>query len=185
MLNLRIFLFASILIVLATVLYAADGPQKEFYSKPESIISEVKLRGAKSVVVDLTKDWNVWDSICDKVATGNSTWLKAAVALQPGTDAGSSETMDLALGEALEHSPENVFRIAIPVFEIESICSGPDVDSSRYDSYELSLKAINLRIKKVAAIKNQKLKEMSKDCIKHLEESKKGVAEFYEVDKKK
>jgi hypothetical protein len=185
MIYLQKFLFVSALMIVSTLQYASAAPHPDYYSNPDSIIAEVNMRGAASVVADLTRDWNVWDSICDKVATGDQAWLKAAVALHPGTDAGSSEMMDLALGEALELNPENVFKIAMPTFELEFICSGPDVDNPRYDSYDLSIRAINLRIKKVSAIKDSKLKKLSKGCVGHLEESKEGIAQFYEVDKKK
>jgi hypothetical protein len=186
MLFLRSLLIFFILIVDLTLnfLFAADISPKDFYSKPETIISEIKSRGAKEVVRELTKDWSVWDSICDKIASGNQAWLNVAAALQAGTDAGSSETLDLALGEALEYDPKNVLTLVGKTGDLESICSGPDVDNARYNSYELSMKAISLRIKKVAAVNDRSLQKMSKACLHYLEESKSGVAEFYQVKEK-
>ncbi len=164
-----------------TLLYGADSLSNNYYSKPDAIINEIKSRGAVAVVAELTKDWSVWNFICDEIATGDQTWLKAAVALKVGTDADSSEMLDLALGEALEHEPENVFKIAANTFELVFICGAPDVDNARYNSYELSMKAIDLRIKKVAAVKDQSLQKMSRECLKYLDESKKGIAEFFQV----
>jgi hypothetical protein len=186
MICLRSLLIFFILIVDLTpnLLFGADIAPRDYYSKPETIINEIKSRGAKTVVRELTKDWNVWDSICDKIASGDQAWLKAAAALQAGTDAGASETLDLALGEALEHDPINVFKSVGKSIDLESICSGPDVDNAHYNSYELSMKAINLRINKVAAIKNPSLQKISKECIHYLEESKKGIADFYQVKEK-
>lgn len=179
----RSVLVSFILFIALTpnVVFSADITLKNYYSKPEIIISEIKSHGARTMVLELTKDWNVWDSICDKIASGDSAWLKAAAKLQEGTDAGASETLDLALGEALEHDPKNVFKIVGRTLDLESICRAPDVDNARYNSYDLSMKAINLRINKVAAVKDLSLQNMRRKCLQYLEESKKGVAEFYQV----
>lgn len=184
--NFRVLLFLSILfsVFANNSAYSADTIPKDYYSQPDTLISVIKARGGKAVVLELIKNWNVWDSICDKVATGDQAWLKAAVALQPGADAGASEMPDLALGEALENNPEDVFKITAKAFEISIICGAPDVDNARYNSYELSMKAINLRIKKVGAITDRSLFNISKECMQYLEASKKGVAQFYEVEKK-
>ncbi len=178
----RLFLLSIAFVFLdhTLLLYSADAFTNNYYSKPDAIINEVKSRGANAVVAELTKDAKVWDFICNKIATGDQTWLKAAAALKAGTDADSGEMLDLALGEALEHEPENVFKIAANTFELAFICGGPDVDNARYNSYELSMKAIDLRTKKVAAVKDQSLQKMSKECLKYLEESKKGIAEFFQ-----
>jgi hypothetical protein len=178
-------LISSLIIVFThNFAYGAATSRKDYRTKPDAIINEIKSRGAKAVVLEVAPDSDVWDAICGNIATGDQAWLKAAVALHAGTDAGWSEMLDLALGEALEHSPERVLKIAIPNFELQFVCSAPDVDNARYDSYDLSLKAINLRIQKVTAIKDPKLKSVAKECIRYLEESKKGLAQFFETEKK-
>ena len=55
--------------------------------------------------------------------------------------------LELAVGEALEHRPADVLRIALPMFGI-NVCGGPDVDDPRFDSYECSIAAIDARIGK-------------------------------------
>ena len=180
-----LFFTSLVLVIIANTLsFGAEALSDNYYSKPDAIIKEIKSRGAKAVVIELTRHWNVWDSICDNVATGDEAWLKAAAALQAGTDAGSSEMVYLALGEALEYSPERVFKIVANTFNLQFICGCPDVDNARYNSYELSMKAINLRIKKVTAVKDRSLGKTSEECIRYLEESKKSVAEFYQVKEK-
>jgi hypothetical protein len=183
----RSLIVSSILLYVVfttSLVYSADITQKDNYSKPDRIISEIKLRGARAIVRELTKDWDVWDFICDKIATGDQAWLKAAIVLQGGTDAGSSETLDLALGEALENDSENVFRFGGKNLDLEFVCNGPDVDNPRYNSYVLSINAINLRINKVAAGKDPMLQKMRTECLGYLENSKKGIAQFYEVENK-
>jgi hypothetical protein len=178
------FSFAISIVLMTSIAYGADAKPSDFQLKPESLLQEIKSKGAGAVVFKLYDDSNTWNYILKKIATGDRSWLGIAVALHPGSDAGSSEMLTLAVGEALEHNPLNVFQIAPKDYQLSFICSGPDVDDNRYDSYELSMKAINLRIKKVAAIKEPSLMNMSKECISFLEESKKGIAQFYEVDKK-
>ena len=113
------------------------------------------------------------------VGTGASSWLRIANRLKPASDAGMSDQLNLAVGEALEHQPMNVLRIAAPVFGVDTICGGPDVDDQRYDSYKLSMRALNLRIQKVRGVTAPSLKRSRNRCILQLEQSKKGIAQFY------
>jgi hypothetical protein len=176
--------FAISIVLITSIVDGADTKPADFQLKPETLLQEIKAKGAGAVVSKLYGDSNVWHSIMKKIATGERSWLEIAVALHPGSDAGSSEMLTLAVGEALEHNPINVFQIAPKSFQLSFICGGPDVDDHRYDSYELTMKTINRRIRKVTAIKDQALMNTSKECMRYLEESKKGIAKFYEVEKK-
>jgi hypothetical protein len=187
MINLRLPLVLTvitILVLLPMTLYAADAKIINYSSKPELIIGEVQSRGARIIVWELYDDDKTWLSVLQKIASGDESWLRVANALRAGTDAGASEMLTLAVGEALEHNPKNVFRIASEAFGVSDICGGPDVDDVRYDSYELSMKAINLRIAKVAAVKDPSLEQISKECIHYLEASKKGISDFYGIKNK-
>lgn len=172
-----VFLFVS------GLSYAADKKPLQYQLKPESIMHEIKSRGAKKVVSELYSDWNVWYSVLKKIASADELWLRTAVDLRAGSDAGESEMLDLAIGEALEHNPAIVFRIALKGFQISDICGSPDVDDARYNSYELSIRAINLRIRNVAAVKDPAFATTSKECIRYLEASKEGIARFFGVKK--
>ncbi len=178
-----IMLMATLIMV--SVLYGANVDFSDPRLKPETILQEIKLKGAGGLAgILIDRSPKVWDSILRKIATGERSWLEAAVALRPGTDAGASEMLELAVGEALGNNPGNVFQIAAKAFDLRSVCGGPDVDDPRYDSYELSMKAINHRINMVASIKDPSLISMSKECVKYLEESKTGIAQFYQIEKK-
>ncbi len=142
---------------------------------------EIESKGTEAVLAKLYNDQTVWSSVLKDIASGNKSWLRVATALRSVSDAGASEMLDLAVGEALEHDPINVFRIALKVFPIRYICTAPDYDDPRYSSYELAMKAINLRIHKVVSMR---MKESTVDeCIQYLEAAKKEVAHFYEVNK--
>jgi len=148
---------------------------------PKALLYNISTQGAKTVAIRLYADPKSWDYVLHQIATGKESWLKVAVALHPGTDAGSREMLSLAVGEALESSPENVFRIALPEYQMVYICDGPDVDDARYDSYELSMKAIKRRQDRVAAISDPALMTIGKKCLQELERSKSEIAEFYGV----
>lgn len=179
-----ILIIFMLVIVVSSVAFANDTKSIHYYSKPESIIHEIKSRGANAVVSELYSDLNVWHSILQKIATGNQSWLEVAVALRAGSDAGASEMLTLAVGEALQNNPKHVFTIAAKAFELRNICSGPDVDDERYNSYELSMKEIDRRIEKIKVVKDRSMEKISKECIQYLEASKKGISDFYGIKNK-
>lgn len=163
---------------------SADAQNKSYYKNPKAILAEVSKRGARTIVSELYDHPTGWNFVLKHIATGTKTWLKVAVALHPGSDAGASEMLDLSVGEALEKAPANVFSVILPEFQLQSICSGPDVDDARYNSYELAIKAIDRRQKRISAITDPKLKNVSNKCIQLLEVSKSGIARFYGKVKK-
>lgn len=162
--------------------FSEENKSTDYYSDPQAIIDHVSSRGAREVVQELYRDKEIWYALLHNIATGRKLWLEAAVALRSGSDAGASEMLALAVGEALEHAPENVLRVDLKVFWLKSVCCGPDVDDPRYDSFELSMSAINLRMKRVAAITDPELQHLRDQCIRYLEESIKGIASFYGVN---
>lgn len=146
----------------------------------KSIQEDLKVKSPGKVVSSLYNDNDKWNILLRYIASGDIEWLKIAVSLKEGSDAGSSEMLSLAVGEALEHNPENVFKFALGSFKLNVICGGPDVDHIRYDSYELSIEAINKRIQKVSAIKDKNLMDKCNECLKYLSEAKKHVKRFYQ-----
>jgi len=172
-----------IAIFISSLSCATDTEQLHYQLTPKSIIHQVQSRGAEVVVSELYRDWNIWNSILKKIASADEDWLRTAVALRAGSDAGTSEMLELSVGEALENNPVNVFRVTLKAFQLNSICSGPDVDDFRYNSYELSIKAINQRIRKVSAVTDRTLESTCKKCIHHLEASKVEIARFYGIKK--
>lgn len=164
-------------------LFAEGNTSANYYKDPETLMKEVSVRGAKVVVSELFNDLPAWKYVLLHIEKGQKSWLKAAVALRPGTDAGASEMLDSAVGNALENAPENVFSITLKEFKLEFICDGPDVDDIRYESYDLAMKAIRKRQKQIRAIRDIHLKAVADKCISLLEEAKVGVAQFYSVNK--
>ena len=88
----------------------------------------------------------------------------------------------LAAGEALEHNPQTVLEFAVPTIGI-GICGGPDIDDPRYDSYALSIDAIERRQKKLAEVVLPNLTSIREQCAQALESAKKEIGRFYDVQK--
>lgn len=178
-----IILTGLLLCISPTVSLAAGSKPNSYYTKPDLIMAEVSRRGSGVIVSELFDCQEKWNFVLRQIATGEKSWLRVSIALHPGSDAAASEMLNFSVGEAIEKQPENVFRIALPEFQLELICSGPDVDDVRFDSYELSLQAIERRQKRLLTISDANLKKISRDCMKLLEDSKSRVAEFYGVSK--
>jgi hypothetical protein len=105
-----------------------------------------------------------------------------AKALKPVSDAGSSEAITLALGEALEHRPESVLVLASEGFDLAGICGGPDVDDGRYNSNALAQAAIDRRILRVKSVTRPDLQRSVAVCIASLDEARVGISRFYGND---
>ena len=164
-------------------LFAGGNKPASYCKDPETLMREVSLRGAKVVVSELFDDVRAWKSVLRNIERGQRSWLKVAVALRPGSDAGPSQMLDSAVGNALENAPKNVFSSTLKEFHLEFICGGPDVDDIRYDSYELSMKAIRKRQARIRTIKDSLFQSEKNKCISLLEEARGGIAEFYGVNK--
>jgi hypothetical protein len=170
-------------LIVAENIRAGQINSTEDYSNPKIIIDDVHRRGAKEVVFELYSKPAIWNSIMHNIALGTESWLKVAVAIHPGTDAATSEMLNLNIGEALEKSPENVFRFTLPVFQLENICSAPDIDDNRYSSYDAAIKTIELRQRYVSNITDSELMKFRNECIQLLEKSKDGIAQFYGISR--
>jgi hypothetical protein len=166
---------------LAIVLFCPVLAQPQSALTPEDVLRWIAESGARSVVANLYEDYSRWRELLLNIGMGDAAWLRVAVALRPGSDAGTTDMLDLAVGEALEHQPRSVLEIAVPALGIECVCGGPDVDDERYDSYELSINAIEVRKRMLGAVSDAHLATARDRCIAALEEAKVGIARFYGV----
>jgi hypothetical protein len=144
-----------------------------------TVTQRIHRQGAHETLAEIYQDETQWQELLAHIATGRPAWLMVAKQLRVASDAGANQQLELAVGEALEHHPANVLRIAPPVFDIETVCSGPDVDDARYDSYSLSIRAIERRTSRVRAVTDDSLRALRDTCIATLEKSKLGIAKFY------
>ncbi len=141
-----------------------------------TILKEVSFRGAKKEVQRLYSKDSLWQAVLKGIASGSEEWLTVAVSLKPSTDAGSSEALDLAIGEALEQNANLVLK---RFGSSKSICGAPDIDDPKYDTYEKALSAVQLRIGKVQAINDVGIKFQRDSCLDSLKESVTGLQNFF------
>jgi hypothetical protein len=147
---------------------------------PQSVLNSAASLGARPTLERLYNDQRQWSALLAGIATGTPAWLEVATTLHVVSDAGSSEQLGSAVGEALEHRPANVLALAIPNFLLEVVCGPPDVDDPRFDSYELSMAAIERRETKLRAMHKRSLAALRDACMSELEKAKGDMARFYE-----
>jgi len=56
-------------------------------------------------------DFDDYEKILDGIASGDQRWIALGPRLQPGTDAGTSEALRIAVAEALPRNPAGVLRL--------------------------------------------------------------------------
>ena len=122
----------------------------------------------------MEKIWNTpnWEYLLSRVETGRRAWIDVAAKLYPGTDAGSTEMLTLALGEALVHSPREVLIQGASTFGVESICSGPDVDDHRYETRDRAVAAVVERITAVRKLRGRDVAALRASCLRSLQAEK-------------
>jgi hypothetical protein len=148
---------------------------------PEAVSQRIASTGARATLGAIYEDYRAWQELLAGIATGTPGWLKLAVRLQRVSDAGASEQLKLAAGEALEHRPRTVLELAVPAFGIEYVCGVPDVDDVRYASYDLAVQAIEQRKRMLLSVTIPRLRAVRDQCIATLEEARSPLARFYEV----
>jgi hypothetical protein len=147
---------------------------------PEDVLERIAKNGARVTVAQIYSNPMQWRAVLTGIATGSKLWLNAAVGLRSGSDAGASNQIDLALGEALEHHPQWVLAVAVPAVGYKRVCGAPDVDDARYNSYSLSTAAIDRRKSMLRSVTGGEA-DSARECIRNLNDSVAGVARFYGV----
>jgi hypothetical protein len=146
---------------------------------PEAITKSMASPGAPASLSRMYENKAQWAELLAGIASGKPGWLNAANQLHRVSDGGASEQLGLAVGEALEHRPANVLSLTLTEFRIDIVCGGPDVDDPRFDSYDLSMAAIERRQRVLRALRNSTLTAARDICVGELEKAKAGIAHFY------
>jgi hypothetical protein len=99
------YLVALILIALVTQ-SACIAPLR-----PADIQRQIAIDGPANELRFLFRDNRRWDRFLDAVATGEAPWLGVAAELRSRSDAAASETLDMAIQEALPKNPTRVLQL--------------------------------------------------------------------------
>jgi hypothetical protein len=166
-------------ILLAVVSLVGVSASADPAFSPQRVANSIATSGARATLSRIYEDQGQWAALLAGIATGKPLWLDLAKQLRRVSDAGASEQIDLAAGEALEHRPANVLALVLEDFGISAVCGGPDVDDPRFNSYDLSMRAISLRQEKVRAIRDARLTQKRNACILELDKAKSDIGHFY------
>jgi hypothetical protein len=153
------------------------------YLTSSELLGRIQKGEAKEILAQLYSDETAWYDLLEKIATADPEWLQVANGLKKAADAGASVELDAAVGEALYNAPDKVLKNSLSVFSMDAICGAPDIDDTRFDSYQLASHEIDRRKAALEQLTNPELSADIQECIQRLEESRKDVARFYGVNK--
>ncbi|MFN4352135.1 MAG: hypothetical protein ACK4F6_15135 [Hylemonella sp.] len=97
---------------------------------PEGLVAEVQRDGARAVVTRLWADEALFDAILVQIESGDAAWLEVARHLRPGSDAGSSESLNYAVALALPRAPSRVLPMIGKGFQLAFVCTAPHTDAN-------------------------------------------------------
>ena len=140
-----------------------------YSSNASAVQDEIAARGPRAVVKDLYGHPADWDYAMKQIQSGNDEWLRVAVALRPGSDAGSSEMLGESVGVALIRVPESVLRLTIPAFDVEVVCGGRQDPLPTWVDASAELEA---QIASVTQLKSSRVRSMRDRCLAKLKEGR-------------
>ena len=150
---------------------------------PREISKIIQKQGPKQTIKLLYANQKTWDMVLRNIASGKQEWLNVAKLLKSGTDAGSSEMLNLAMGEALAYSPKFVLEIMKEDNFFTAVCYGPDLDDIRFSTYDKAINATNFRIAVLEKVNDSNLMDIRNKCIDNLKKSKISLQEYFNVKK--
>ena len=166
----------ALTLALATVAVSASVVVAANYDSASEVLDDVSQRGPKSVVKDLWSDREQWAGVMRHVASGQTPWLKVAVALKDGTDAGASTELHDAVFAALRQNPASVLRQATVKFPVHELCVGR---SDPLETFNLAASEQNAVIKAVRAVRDEDLKAQRTRCLARLNDGKANLRRFF------
>jgi hypothetical protein len=151
-------------------------------SRPQDLLAAIQERGPRAVVDELWDSDEKWAALETGVGTGTKEWLKVARAIKPGTDAASSETLEIAMFRAIHKSPWAV--LSLLASEPQSwfgVCSSNFLMGDPADERALGL--LDRTIDAIEKVEDNRLSEIRKSWLAGLEDGRRVVLE--EMQQKK
>ncbi len=111
-----------------------------------------------------------WEQVLDRIGAGDSRWIALAPQLAAGTDANTSETLTVALAEALPKSPRAVLTALdlkgpLPL-KPDRVCTAPFYEGSTVDIP--TYKAEALRV--LGSVSDARLSRRRDACVSRLQD---------------
>jgi len=92
------------------------------------ILREIASEGPGPVLRRLWDNPTRFDHVCDKIESGDPSWLEVARRLRSSSDAGASLSLNYAVARALPLVPERALRLINNGFTVDDICTSPFIE---------------------------------------------------------
>jgi hypothetical protein len=126
--------------------------------------------GAKKTLSFLFDDDRRWDRVLTSIATGQRAWLNVAAKLRDVSDAHASETLDMAVQEALLKNPLEVLRlVSHGSFDVNNACGNygfGQIEDERPNRVLVGL--VDKRISAVSRVNASELIAVRDSCLEQL-----------------
>jgi hypothetical protein len=143
--------------------------------EPGAVLSAVERLGPKEAVRELLKG-NQWEAVLDGIASGQDDWLEVAGALVPGTDAGATSELRVALFMALGPAAKAVLAEVSPggriALDLTLVCDA----SVAIDHPDTALDLVRDRIERLQGVTDERLRKQKEECVKGLLEAERLLA---------
>ena len=137
---------------------------------PRGILDAINLAGAAKTVSSLLADETRWDSLLASIGTGEPDWLTVAARLGPAADGHASETLNMALQEALPKNPTGVLQLVREgIFTVEDACGMygfGQIEDQRPVAVLIQL--VDARLAAVETVTSSKLATVRESCLREL-----------------
>jgi hypothetical protein len=155
-------------------LQAADRPDPADLAR--EIRQKLQTHHPSAVLSEVVADRRKWSALLRGVESGNRLLMEVTAELSAGADAGYSEMIDLAFGEAIPRAPALVLRIAP---EISGACGNLDDDKPYAQGLPSALAEVRRRMRAVQAVNAAALQHRKAECLAHLLHLSKALPGYY------
>jgi hypothetical protein len=113
---------------------------------------------------DTRTDFGDYGKVLDGIASGDSRWLALVPRLEPGTDAGTAESLRLVVAEALPKNPAGVLRLITREPTWRDACGYPMIEPTRKEMRAY----FNAAIPAVKSVHDPALQAAKRVCLSEL-----------------
>jgi hypothetical protein len=167
--------FPVLILILSAVL-AAHQPAPSKVT-PELVTRMIDSYGAKRTVAELvgqdspTKtDFGNFDVVLDGISSGDARWLALVPRVEPGTDAGTAESLRIAVAEALPRNASGVLRLISRAPSWRNACNYPMIEPTD----EEARRYFKAAIPAVERVPDPALQVAKKACLTELKRARRA-----------
>jgi len=140
---------------------------------PVTVGRMLRQLGPKQTVDQLAgtgADFGDYEKVLDGIASGDARWLTLVPKLQPGTDAGTSESLRIAVAEALPRNPAAVLRLIEHNPRWRDVCTYSMIEPTPKETRTYFKAAVPA----VKAVKSPRLQRAKLMCLADLAEAQRS-----------